>query len=77
MASLVVVEAQTGSLTRYEIGGEAVRKTHACTLRKHVEFTRDIVEGFRTNSPDAFSVEPDPSPTNSPCGAGTIIREAA
>lgn len=77
MASIVVIDANNGSLDRYEIGGEAVRKTHACTLGEKCYFTPEIIETFRLNPSPEFAVDPPPRPTNSPAGAGTAYARAA
>lgn len=71
MASLVVIEASTGSINRYEVGGVAIRRTHGATLDKPVDFMKDQIESFRVNPPNEFSVDPPPRPTNPPANAGS------
>lgn len=76
MAALVVVDANEGSLSRYEIGGECARLTHACSYGEPVTFTPTIVEGFRVFPPDHFAIDLCPQPPPSPRG-GVAMREAA
>jgi hypothetical protein len=78
MATIVCVDANVGSLTRYEIGGSAVRKTHACISPVlPVTFSAKVVEGFRLMPDKEFAVEPPPRPTNPPAAAGAIQMRAA
>lgn len=76
MATLVSVETKTGTLTRYEVGGSAVRITHRCSMNRAASIPPEVVASFRTNPPDDFSLEPPPRPTSPPAGAGTV-RAAA
>lgn len=71
MATIVVIEAATGNMDRYEIGGSAHRHTHSATYGKSITFTPKVVEQFRTMPDPKFAVEPPPRPTNPPAGAGT------
>ena len=76
MATLVLIEDETGTLTRYETGGSAVRKTHRCSLGYSADIAPKVVEHFRLTPPDEFSIDPPPRPTGPPSGVGTI-RQAA
>lgn len=74
MATVVVVDAHQGSLSRWELGGEAVRLTHSCHAEGGgpITFTKDVVEGFRVNPPEEFRVEPPPEPTGPKTDAGSL-----
>lgn len=76
MATLVSVEAYSGTLRRYEVGGQIARLTHQCTIGKPCSFTKGVVEEFRLRPDAHFSVEPPPRPTGPPAGAGTILKAA-
>lgn len=76
MATLVCAEMESGTLTRYETGGSAVRPTHRCTAGKRVTFTAGLIQGFRLNPPDEFRLDPPPRPTGPPSGVGTILKAA-
>jgi hypothetical protein len=79
VSALVCVDAHAGSLDRFEIGGSAVRKTHAATLDGTLDrtldgafhFTAKMVEEFRLTPDPRFALEPGPRPTNPPGAAGT------
>lgn len=71
MATIVTLEAATGDMNRYEIGGSSYRHTHSCTYGKPVSFTAKVVEQFRLMPDPKFAVEPPPRPTNPPASAGT------
>lgn len=76
MASLVCIDTETGSLSRYECGGSTVRKTHfAIPNAGSSSLTVALIESFRSNPPDEFNLDPPPRPTNSPAGAGTIAND--
>lgn len=79
MASFVVIDAKEMSLTRFEVGGEKIRKTHAIVLdekqkKLFKEFDAESVAIFRINPPDWAKVDPPPRPTNPPSGAGTVRK---
>ena len=76
VASIVLVEAETGTLTRYEIGGSTFRKTHCCWLNQVVTFTKRVVENFRLHPSLDFAIEPGPQPTPPNAGAGTVRKAA-
>lgn len=76
VATLVLVEAASGSLNRYETGGSKVRRTHGCTYGQQVTFTPKVVEEFRIWPSPEFAVDPPPRPTGPPSGVGTIQRAA-
>lgn len=71
MTTLAVCDANAGTIARYEVGGEVVRKTHAIAWGKPVIFTPAVVEEFRVNPPDSCSLTPAPTPTPPNAGAGT------
>ena len=56
MAALVYIENETGSLTRYEVGGDRPRATHACTYGSYVDLLPITVELFRTKPPEKFLI---------------------
>jgi hypothetical protein len=78
MATLVCVDANVGSLARYETGGTKVRLTHACIANPPGPrtFTPKVVEGFRLMPDKEFAVEPPPRPTNPPAAAGAVALAA-
>lgn len=57
-SAVVSVDAHTGTLTRYEIGGPQRRKTHVASLGKPAEFVPKLVEEFRRFPPSEFYVGP-------------------
>lgn len=67
MNAIVTVDAHTGTLRRYEIGGAARRMTHAASADQHVSFSPAVVEQFRTAPHPRFMVGPAllPSPQGS------------
>ncbi|HYA07730.1 MAG TPA: hypothetical protein VEF90_17720 [Xanthobacteraceae bacterium] len=81
-SAFVVVDPHAGSMTRYEIGGQ-LRKTHACSaapeIERPVEFTVELVEGFRTHPPGEFYCGPlAPVPGgDTPGGTPAAARAAA
>lgn len=77
MASIVLVDAHAGKLDRFEMGGQAFRRTHGAQTEEHpYEFTAAVVEEFRVNPPEWARVEPTPEPTGPTCGAGTVRKAA-
>lgn len=76
MATLVTIDAHNGLLRRYEVGGEAVRKTHEYAHRGQdgefapATFTQAAVERMRLDPPDEFRLDPPPRPTMPPASAG-------
>lgn len=56
--ALVIVDAHTGTLSRYEIGGSRPRLTHRATVDQRCTFTPEVVETFRTNPDPDFYVGP-------------------
>lgn len=72
MATLVVIESESGTLQRYETSPPKFVRTHGCTYGKWTNFTAKIVEDFRLMPSDDFKVEPPPEPTGSPSGAGEV-----
>lgn len=76
-SSVVVVDAHEGSLTRYEIGGEAI-KTHSATCDAPRTFTASFVETFRRFPPGEFSVRgPIPIPGGDDPGGGDPVAAKA
>jgi hypothetical protein len=71
MATLVFADHRTGTLSRYEVGGEEARLTHQIVLGKPSVFSWDAIQEMRTNPADEWKVEPDPRPTMPPAGVGT------
>jgi hypothetical protein len=72
MATLVSVESYSGTLTRYEVGGQCARATHRCSAYSPVSFTPKVVEDFRLRPDPRFAIDPGPRPTNPPASAGRI-----
>lgn len=72
MSSLVCVDAHVGSLTRFEVGGSAIRRTHEYHHGEPATFTREVVEYFRLHPDQKWAVEPPPRPTNPPASAGRV-----
>ena len=72
MATLVSVEAYSGTLRRYECGGEIARLSHFLSIGRPSTFTKQVIEEFRTRPDPSWSVDPPPRPTSPPAGAGTI-----
>lgn len=71
MASMVCVDTATGSLTRYETGGQCVRKTHHAVPESGAsQLTKHMIEMFRVWPDPEFSVDPPPRPTNPPTSFG-------
>ena len=69
MASLVLVDTRSGSLTRIETGGEHYRKTHyAVPNAGPAQLTPNMVEQFRVYPDPAFSLDPPPRPSLPPTG---------
>ena len=63
MASIVLVDTETGRLSRYETGGSSYRLTHtAVPIQGNTTLTTALIENFRVNPPEEFSVEPPPQP---------------
>lgn len=77
MATLVSIEAYSGTLRRYEIGETVARLTHFWSLGRPATFLREVIDSFRTNPDASLSVEPPPRPTNPPAGAGTATLPKA
>jgi hypothetical protein len=69
MATLVLVDAHTGTLERFETGGALARKTHAATIDGPFSFTAKEVEDFRLTPDARFSLTPPPSPTSPTSGS--------
>jgi hypothetical protein len=69
MATLVLVDAHTGTLDRFETGGTLARKTHSATNDGPVSFTAKMVEAFRLMPDERFSLTPPPSPTSPTSGS--------
>ena len=70
---LIRANIDDGRASRYECGGECVRKTHEYQHDRPVSaFDWAWLQEFRTNPPDWTKIEPPPRPTNSPAGAGII-----
>jgi hypothetical protein len=78
--ALVVVDAVTGTMTRYETGGKP-RRTHSGTVDRAATFEPDQVEGFRRSPPSRLRIidigEPDPPPSSPPPRAGRNPKSAA
>lgn len=54
--ALVSVEPRTGTLRRYECGGNGPRLTHDATCDEACSFSADVVENFRKSPGDKFAV---------------------
>lgn len=54
--ALVSVEPSTGTLRRYEVGGERPRLTHSATCDGPCSFSANVVEEFRKSPDDEFAV---------------------
>lgn len=54
--ALVSVEPSTGTLRRYECGGNGPRLTHDATCDGQCSFSAAIVEEFRKSPDDEFAV---------------------
>lgn len=68
---LVRADCTTGTLARYECGGERARLTHRYCYGDPVgEFSWWLIQDFRSNPPDEYKIDPDPTPTNPPASAG-------
>jgi len=77
MATVIVVDTASGSMDRFEMGGSCARKTHSCKSFDLIdEDAAKALRLFRQMPDNKYSVEPPPSPTNPPAGAG-IVRIAA
>lgn len=57
MYTVVIIDAQKGSLDRYESGGSNYRKTHGCVCGEPVEFMSSVIESFRMCPDPKFAVE--------------------
>ena len=69
MSSLVLVDTQSGSLTRIETGGSTYRKSHYAVPNEGPTFlSANLVEQFRLYPDPAFSLDPPPRPTLPPTG---------
>lgn len=77
MATLVSVEAYSGTLRRYETAPGLARLTHQCTIGKPCSFTKSVVEEFRLRPDAHFSVDPPPRPTGPPASVGTATMPRA
>jgi hypothetical protein len=71
MATLVFADHRTGTLSRYEVRGEAARLTHQIVTGKPTIFSWNAIQEMRKNPADEWKVDPDPRPTMPPAGAGT------
>lgn len=74
---LVTVTSGTGTLARYECGGEIARMTHRATLWEPATFPLDLVLKFRSNPEDRFSVQPESTPPWHPPGTPTAANVAS
>lgn len=54
--ALVSVEPASGTLRRYEVGGERPRLTHTATSGEPETFSAGVVEDFRKSPDDKFAV---------------------
>lgn len=72
MDALVVVEASTGSLRRYEVGGERPLLSHEATVGERRTFTVGVVEEFRVSPDPAFAVNTDEAPPPLPPSVGAV-----
>lgn len=78
-SALVVVDAHTGTLTRYEVGGHAPMRSHCASKDEPRTFTTKVVEDFRRFPPGEFSVRgpiPIPGGDDSP-GSPAVAARAA
>lgn len=72
MAALVFANQESGTLSRYEVGGEEVRKTHFYAHGAPAVFEWPVLQEFRLSPPDKWKLDPDPSPTNPSADAGQL-----
>jgi hypothetical protein len=68
--TLVSVESYSGTLRRYEVGGQTARLTHMFSYGRPLTFSALVVENFRIRPDARDSVDPGPRPTNPPANAG-------
>ena len=65
--TLVCINMDDGTLNRWETGGQHVRKTHTATPRVWpMEYSRGMIELFRTKPNPDFAVATKSKPTPPP-----------